>query len=118
MDFIQTDSDPIEEKATASVNSEEDKMTIESVVEPMVIGGQQREVYHKMIDRVKEYHSKLDLPQLNVKGKVDFFVCCLCFEIFSKKEQLRLHFIKVCQFVICNCLINKLDQSLIIQKKN
>lgn len=94
-------------------------MTIESVVEPMVIGGQQREVYHKMIERVKEYHSKLDLPQLNVKGKVDFFVCCLCFEIFSKQEQLRLHFIKVCQFLVWNCFTNKftLDLSLIIQKK-
>lgn len=77
------------------VNSEEDKTIIDRVVEPMVIGAQQRDIHHKMIERVKEYHNKLDLSQHKGKGKVDMYVCCICFEICSKEEQLRLHFIQV-----------------------
>ncbi|XP_031634482.1 zinc finger protein 91 isoform X3 [Contarinia nasturtii] len=48
-----------------------------------------------MIECVKEYHSKLDVSQYKGKGKVDFYVCCICFEIFPKVEKLRLHFIKL-----------------------
>lgn len=62
---------------------------------PVVIGEQQRETVHKMIEHVKEYHHKLDLSQYKGKGKVDLFVCSICFEIFSVQEHLRLHFMKV-----------------------
>lgn len=52
-----------------------------------------------MIERVKEYHRKLDLSQHKGKGKVDLLVCCICFDIFSQQETLRTHFIKVsCRF--------------------
>lgn len=83
----------------AKINVEVEKTSVPvpgTVVEPMVIGAQQREIHHKMIEHVKEYHSKLDLSQHKGKGKVDLYVCCICFEIFSKQELLRLHFIKVC----------------------
>lgn len=55
----------------------------------------QQETYHKMIERVKEYHSKLDISQHSGKGKVNLFVCCICFNIFSEQNLLRDHFIKV-----------------------
>lgn len=81
-----------------------DKETVtKNDVEPMVIGAaaaatnvRQQETYHKMIERVKEYHNKLDLSQHTGKGKVNLFVCNICFGIFSEQESLRNHFIKVC----------------------
>lgn len=55
----------------------------------------QQEAHQKMIERVHEYHNKLDLIQHKGKGKVDLFVCSICFEIFAQPELLRNHFIKV-----------------------
>lgn len=54
-----------------------------------------QETHQKMIERVKEYHGKLDLSQYKGEGKVDLFVCCICFEVFPKQELLRNHFITV-----------------------
>lgn len=34
-----------------------------NAVEPIFIGGEQRDTHHKMIECVKEYHSKLDVSQ-------------------------------------------------------
>lgn len=72
-------------------------------VEPMVIGAvpstvtqKQQETYHKMIERVKDFHNKLDLTKHAGKGKVDMFVCSICFNIFEEQDLLRNHFIKVC----------------------
>lgn len=77
-------------------------MDIGNTIEPMVIGVnatstnvRQQETHHKMIEHVKEYHSKLDLSQHKGKGKVDLFVCCICFKIFSEPDLLRTHFMKV-----------------------
>lgn len=91
----------IDNNVIAKIDVEEEKTSVPvsiagTVVEPMVIGAQQREIHHKMIEHVKEYHSKLDLSQHKGKGKVDLYVCCICFEIFPKQESLRLHFMKVC----------------------
>lgn len=69
-------------------------------VEPMVIASnpvssRHQETYHRMIERVKDYHSKLDVAKHKGKGKVDLFVCSICFGIFPEQEALRNHFIKV-----------------------
>lgn len=73
-----------------------------TVLEPMVIGVsatstnvRQQETHHKMIEQVKKYHSTLDISQYKGKGKVDLFVCCICFNIFSQQDLLRAHFLKV-----------------------
>lgn len=57
----------------------------------------QKETYQKMIGRVKEYHSKLNLLEYKGKGNVDLFVCYICFEIFLQHELLRSHYMKVSQ---------------------
>lgn len=74
-----------------------------TAAEPMVIGAatnsinpRQQETYHRMIERVKEYHSKLDVSKHKGKGKVDFYVCSICFVIFPEQDTLRNHFIQVC----------------------
>lgn len=55
----------------------------------------QKETYEKMIARVQEYHSKLNVSEYKGKGKVDLFVCCICFNIFMQHEMLRSHYMKV-----------------------
>lgn len=55
----------------------------------------QKETYQKMIERVQEYHSKLDVSEYKGQGKVDLFVCCICFNIFLQHEMLRSHYMKV-----------------------
>lgn len=78
-----------------------------AVLEPMVIGVsatpknvRQQETHHKMIEHVKKYHSTLDISQYKGKGKVNLFVCCICFNIFPEQDLLRAHFLKVnCHFI-------------------
>lgn len=85
-----------------SVKTVENDTVTTNDVEPMVIGTaasstnvRQQETYHKMIERVKEYHSKLDVSQHSGKGKVNLFCCCICFAIFSEQNLLQSHFIEV-----------------------
>lgn len=55
----------------------------------------QKETYQKMIERVKEYHSKLDLLEHKDRKRVDLFVCYICFDVFLQHELLRSHYITV-----------------------
>lgn len=55
----------------------------------------QKETYQKMIERVKEYHSNLDVAQYQGKERVDLFACYICFDIFMQPELLRSHYIEV-----------------------
>lgn len=70
----------------------------------------QKETYQKMIERVQEYHSKLNVSEYKGKGKVDLFVCCICFNIFMQHESLRSHYMKVSYIIavywLCGLLEN------------
>lgn len=96
-----------------------------NAIEPMVIGvsttsknSRQQETHHKMIEHVKEYHSKLDLSQHKGKGKVDLFVCCFCFKIFSEQDLLRTHFMKVSIIFRIDCVLLTLDSLSFMNMKS
>lgn len=57
----------------------------------------QKETYQRMIERVKAYHSKLNVAEYKSESKVDLYVCYICFNIFMQQEVLRSHYIQVSQ---------------------
>lgn len=93
----------IEQITENGVNSIQMVQSSKNDVEPMVIGGaattstntRHQEMRHKMIERIKEYHSKLDMGNHEGKGKLDLYVCSICFDIHTHQDLLRDHYIKV-----------------------
>lgn len=73
-----------------------------SQTEPMVIGSvvntanaRQQEIHHKMIERIKDFHSKLNVSSYRGQEKVHLLVCSICFEVYTEPSVLRDHFMKV-----------------------
>lgn len=96
--MLSQSSDPLSNLLSSDANPS-------TATEPMVIGAvtnsinpRQHETYHRMIERVKDYHSKLGASKHRDKGKVDFYVCSICFVIFPEQDALRNHFIQVCLY--------------------
>lgn len=73
-----------------------------SQTEPMVIGSvantanaRQQEIHHKMIERIKDFHSKLDITKYGDQEKIHMLVCSICFAVYTEPDVLKEHFIKV-----------------------
>lgn len=50
--------------------------------------------FEPMLARIKEFHSKLDMEELNGKS-IEMFVCNICYEIYARTDLLREHYITV-----------------------
>lgn len=48
-----------------------------------------------MIERIKDFHSKLDVSNYRGQEKVHLLVCSICFGVYTEPDVLREHFIKV-----------------------
>lgn len=50
--------------------------------------------FEQMLARIKEFHSKLDMEELNGKS-IEMFVCNICYEIYARTDLLREHYMTV-----------------------
>lgn len=55
----------------------------------------QQEIHHKMIERIKDFHSKLDITRYGDQEKIHMLVCSICFAVYTEPDVLKEHFIKV-----------------------
>lgn len=60
-----------------------------------IANARQQEIHHKMIERIKDFHSKLNVSNYRGQEKVHLLVCSICFGVYTEPDVLREHFIKV-----------------------